>query len=272
MRKPEERDATELAMLQHKAAALYADAMRNRNSVPGPHTGEFLVDGIPHDAGVELIGWRVPTAKFDGTQQVPIRDCVITAEGEIFTIDQSRGDGRPQHAHLPVYGLLEGIIDQYEHNCGAEFPIVLAPASLESKPVADAAPRRATSMAEAAEQGRRNRERERLTPRSYAPPRVARDWQTIADAVEEFVPVALKSGIKTKGLVKRHWAVQLGPVATGFEERLTIYTTGSWIVRFWSDSSNQQTTLASSKDPSRCSTQYAREVRQRLLTLLSTSR
>ena len=113
MRRPQPIPEPQLADLQRRAAVLFVTTLIGQGSRPGTHAGRQLIGGLESTLAFNLLGWRIPTAKFDGTPQDSIRDCVIAPDGEIFPIDQheAAGDGIARPAHLPVYGLLEGIIE-----------------------------------------------------------------------------------------------------------------------------------------------------------------
>lgn len=233
-------DGTNVAAIQATAARqLAAEFVRRGHPATQLHNLAVPVNGVPTPTGDTISGWRITTACFDGTAQVPLRDCVVTPAGAVFTIHQyiPRGAyGGPVPATLPVYGLLEGLMEAYETVTGAALPLAPIPS-----PDATAPP--PVGMAEAAA---------RLRPAGGIQPlpnakKIAKDlrrdekqrgldeWDGINAAVREFVPLARKErGLPRSGVLRSYWAITLSDDGL-FRFELRVHgLTGRWqIIEFY---------------------------------------
>lgn len=135
MRIPVQMDDRQLAGLQAGAARLLADTLGPQSERLGRHFAGEVVDGLWVESSLAVTGWRVQTARFDGSPQVPQRDCVVDTNGVVYPIDMSTvsiaryptADSPFDPVELPVYGLLEGIVELFEITTGKPFPGQPAP-------------------------------------------------------------------------------------------------------------------------------------------------
>jgi hypothetical protein len=109
---------------QSRAAAVFAAAMGVAGIAPESHQA-VSAELYYSPMRLHLSGWRVPTARPDGSLRVSGYDCVIAPDGTVFRICQReafRARSAALPAVLPVAGLIEGVVETYQRATGSPWP------------------------------------------------------------------------------------------------------------------------------------------------------